>query len=223
MHRSAYYTRAMMPHSTTTTTRSSNSQRAIAYSRVANKSPPSIEYLCNYWINEPAVEMDGRGNTLLHLIVVCGNEEALNALIESVSLQQLKKQNTRGETALHEAARRGDVSIARTLLEWEMQLSTNSMPDYRALVTRNVNLEVAEEESGDLVSIRNKMGEIPLYVAAASGHIKVFRLLETHYSDCNTQRNDCCTVLHAAVLGQYYRMSCPLCTHTSLILISTLL
>lgn len=198
-----------MAHSTTTRGPSPNSRRANAYRCVPKNSLASIEDLCKYWIDEPAVEVDGRGNTLLHLIVICGNEEALKALMGFVSLQQLKKQNARGETALHEAARHGHVTIARTLLQTEMWLaSSNSMPDYRALVTRNVNLEQVQEELDDLVSIRNKMGEIPLYVAAASGHTEVFELLETYYSDCNTQRKDGCTVLHAAVMGEYYSMSC---------------
>ncbi|KAK1357367.1 hypothetical protein POM88_050623 [Heracleum sosnowskyi] len=196
----------MMAHSTTTII--PISRRATAYHCAADNSLPSIELLRKYWIDDPAVEVDGRGNTLLHLIVICGNEEALKALMGFVSLQQLKKQNIRGETALHEAARRGHVNIARALLEREMWLaSSNSMPDYRPLVTRNVNLEAVEEELNDLVSMQNKMGEIPLYVAAASGHTKVFELLETHYSDCNTQREDGCTVLHAAVMGEYYSMA----------------
>ncbi|KAL8089785.1 uncharacterized protein LOC141696641 isoform X2 [Apium graveolens] len=198
----------MMAHSTPTRGPRLNSRRANAYIYVPSNSLPSIEFLCKYWIEEPAVQVDGRGNTLLHLIVICGNEEALKALMGFVSLQQLKKQNTRGETALHEAARRGHVNIARALLETERWLaSSNSMPDYRALVTRNVNLEAVEEELDDLVSIQNKMGEIPLYVAAASGHTEVFELLETYYSDYDTQREDGCTVLHAAVMGEYYSMA----------------
>lgn len=53
--------------------------------------------------------------TLLHLIVSCGNEESEEAVIGTVSLLQLKKQNARDETAVHEAARDGHVNMARAL------------------------------------------------------------------------------------------------------------
>ena len=184
-----------------------NSRRAIAYLYVASNSVASIEYLCKYWIEEPVAEVDGRGNTLIHLLVINKNLEALKALTGFVSLRQLKKQNARGETALHEAARLGLVDIAAILLDWEMRLASNSMQYYGALVTRDVNMEAVEEELEDLVAMQNKMGEIPLYVAAASGQTEVFQLLEDYNSDCHTQREDGCTVLHAAILRENYSMS----------------
>ncbi|WOG87554.1 hypothetical protein DCAR_0206783 [Daucus carota subsp. sativus] len=174
-----------MPYSTTAG--GYNSRRAIAYLYVASNSVASIEYLRKYWIEEPAAEVDGRGNTLIHLLVINKNLEALKALTGFVSLRQLKKQNARGETALHEAARLGLY--------------------YGALVTRDVNMEAVEEELEDLVAMQNKMGEIPLYVAAASGQTEVFQLLEDYNSDCHTQREDGCTVLHAAILRENYNMA----------------
>ncbi|XP_017234742.1 uncharacterized protein LOC108208729 [Daucus carota subsp. sativus] len=195
----------MMPYSTTAG--GYNSRRAIAYLYVASNSVASIEYLRKYWIEEPAAEVDGRGNTLIHLLVINKNLEALKALTGFVSLRQLKKQNARGETALHEAARLGLVDIAAILLDWEMRLASNSMQYYGALVTRDVNMEAVEEELEDLVAMQNKMGEIPLYVAAASGQTEVFQLLEDYNSDCHTQREDGCTVLHAAILRENYNMA----------------
>ncbi|KAK1384742.1 PGG domain-containing protein [Heracleum sosnowskyi] len=158
-------------------------KRSKVYKRIASKKPDSDtpSFLCNYWNEEPAVRLDGRGNTLLHLLVIRQYEEAVEKLMVdgNVTQEHLKIQNLRGETALHEAARHDSERIIDLLLE---------------------------KEKDNLVSTPNVSGETALFLAAACGHWKIFfKILNNNNEGCTTQRKDGCTVLHAAIMGEYYR------------------
>ncbi|KAK3023850.1 hypothetical protein RJ639_044976 [Escallonia herrerae] len=92
----------------------------------------------------------------------------------------LKEQvNASGDIALHEAVMFGEKEVAEVMLKREM----------------------------NLVSVRNKSGETPLYVAAANGKKEVLTLLTEYLSDCMTTRDDGCTILHAAMMGEYYYLA----------------
>ncbi|KAL3518323.1 hypothetical protein ACH5RR_020912 [Cinchona calisaya] len=80
---------------------------------------------------------------------------------------------------LHEAARFGEKRVADIMLR---------------------------REKG-LVSERNNLGETPLFIAAACGKKEVFTFLENFNSDCMMRRNDGCTILHAAVIGECYSLA----------------
>ncbi|KAE9447827.1 hypothetical protein C3L33_20275, partial [Rhododendron williamsianum] len=56
-----------------------------------------------------------------------------------------------------------------------------------------------------LVSERNAMGGTPLYSAAANGEREVFNLLKVAAA-CEEvlRRDDGCTILHAAIMGEHY-------------------
>nr|XP_027096614.1 ankyrin repeat-containing protein ITN1-like isoform X1 [Coffea arabica] len=108
------------------------------------------------------------------------NVDAFRLLLQDglVTIENLKAKNVNGHTALHEAARFGHKDVAEIMLRTEK----------------------------DLVSERNKLGETPLFVAAACGKKEVFSLLEKYIGDCMMRRNDGCTILHAAVIGGYYSL-----------------
>ncbi|KAK3018820.1 hypothetical protein RJ639_003052 [Escallonia herrerae] len=151
--------------------------RTEAYNFAPNNTLESIEF-CNFWREQGAEPIDERGNTVLHFLAIYSNVDAFTKLIRHglANGDQLKKQNDKGNTALHEAARFGQKDVAEIMLRSER----------------------------DLVSLSNNLGETPLYIAAAYGKREVFTLLENFNSDCMMSRHDGCTVLHALVLGRYY-------------------
>lgn len=184
-------------------------QRSKIYKMLTNKDPEIIGFLCECWKCKPAEPLDGRGNTLLHLLVICDYVEALKRLLDEsdISQEQLKKQNLRGETALHEAARHDNDVIVDLLLQKECVFISKigcTVP----LCNCKKCVEAVSAKKNNLVSVRNELGETALYLAAASGKWKVFqKILEYNGDDCMTQSNDGCTVLHAAIMGEYYRES----------------
>ncbi|XP_052175443.1 uncharacterized protein LOC127790184 [Diospyros lotus] len=92
--------------------------------------------------------------------------------------EMLKKGNLRGDTTLHEAARFGRCNVVEIMLD---------------------------KDEG-LALARNSLGETPLYVAVASGKKDAFVLVKgkLNKDSVTTTRNDGCTLLHAAVTGEYY-------------------
>ncbi|XP_063947184.1 uncharacterized protein LOC108195430 isoform X2 [Daucus carota subsp. sativus] len=175
--------------------------RSKVYKSIASKKLVSLEFLCEYWNEEPAEPLDCEGNTLLHLLVISNSENALRKLMDDgdVSQAHLTKQNLRGETALHEAARHGNLGIVVLLLEKEMKLiQMLSCSDPMC------NCEECAEK-GNLASVPNNLGETALFLAAACGKLDIFKLiLKYGNDDCTTQRKDGCTVLHAAIMGEHY-------------------
>lgn len=187
-------------------------KRSQVYKRIANKKPDgdTPSFLCNYWIEEPSVRLDGRGNTLLHLLVIRQYEEALKKLLNdgNVSQEHLKKQNLRGETALHEAARHDSEHIVDLLLEKETKLISMLGCSVPMCNCKDCTARMSAEKD-NLVSIPNVSGETALFLAAACGKWKIFmKILNYNKEGCKTQRKDGCTVLHAAIMGEYYRKSC---------------
>ncbi|KAK3031157.1 hypothetical protein RJ639_035180 [Escallonia herrerae] len=166
--------------STTVTINRSGSHRWDAYKTASVRTPESVEFLCNYWREEGGTDtLDEQGDTVLHFLAIYGNVEVFKQLIQRnlLSGDQLKEQvNASGDIALHEAARFGQKEVAEVMLKREK----------------------------NLVSVRNKLGETPLYVAAANGKKEVFTLLTEYLSDCMTTRDDGCTILHAAVMAEFY-------------------
>nr|XP_027099728.1 uncharacterized protein LOC113718978 isoform X3 [Coffea arabica] len=154
------------------------SNRSAAYRAVLEGKKQSVETFRSFWREEGVKPLDKRGDTVLHFLAICGNVDAFRLLLQDglVTIENLKAKNVNGHTALHEAARFGHKDVAEIMLRTEK----------------------------DLVSERNKLGETPLFVAAACGKKEVFSLLEKYIGDCMMRRNDGCTILHAAVIGGYY-------------------
>ncbi|KAK2975373.1 hypothetical protein RJ640_012384 [Escallonia rubra] len=156
--------------------------RTDAYKFASEKTPEALEFLCKFWRERGAEPVDERRHTIvLHLLAIYGNVDAFTKLFELglVDSDHLKKRNDKGDTALHEAARFGQKAVAEIMLTKER----------------------------DLVSIRNMLGETPLYVASAHGKRELFKLLQRFESDCMTKTDKGCTVLHAAMLGEHYGLA----------------
>ena len=152
--------------------------RSAAYRAVLEGKKQSVETFRSFWREEGVKPLDKCGDTVLHFLAIYGNEDAFRLLLQDglVTSENLKAKNVNGDTALHEAARFGHKDVAEIMLRTEKDLASES----------------------------NKLGETPLFVAAACGKKEVFSLLEKYIGDCMMRRNDGCTILHAAVIGGYY-------------------
>ncbi|XP_042510994.1 protein ACCELERATED CELL DEATH 6-like isoform X2 [Macadamia integrifolia] len=122
--------------------------------------------------------INSRGDTVLHTLILNHHIKAANELLNLQVFHGLTAKNCKGNTVLHEAAKVGALEIAMLLIQ--------------------------KEES--LICEPNLMGETPLYLAAANGHTNMFWYLARNNSQGHTglKRNDGCTVLHAAVMGEFY-------------------
>ncbi|KAI8007290.1 Ankyrin repeat-containing protein ITN1 [Camellia lanceoleosa] len=156
-----------------------------AYKAASEKKPNSSKSSQLRRENEGTTPIrDQRGNTILHFLAIHGNIAAIKMLDKNGSLtfERLKKCNANGEIALHEVC---------------------------GLVTRMWRKQSLEKE-GDLINARNELGETPIYVAAAFGNRDVFDFFSKVSDDewlMGLRTRDGCTVLHAAVKGEYYRLA----------------
>ncbi|XP_042510985.1 protein ACCELERATED CELL DEATH 6-like isoform X1 [Macadamia integrifolia] len=125
--------------------------------------------------------INSRGDTVLHTLILNHHIKAANELLNLQVFHGLTAKNCKGNTVLHEAAKVGALEIAMLLIQ--------------------------KEES--LICEPNLMGETPLYLAAANGHTNMFWYLARNNSQGHTglKRNDGCTVLHAAVMGEFYGLA----------------
>ncbi|CAK9169126.1 unnamed protein product [Ilex paraguariensis] len=152
--------------------------RSKAYQFASENTAKSLEFFCNFTRDEGAVPIDQRGDTVLHLLAIKGNVDALRNLIQADHFldEMLLRKNANGNTALHEAAMSGQKDVTETLVR----------------------------KKPDLVSERNSLNETPLYLAAAFGKSEVFTILEIYSSNCRIRRHDGSTILHAAIEGEHY-------------------
>ncbi|CDP05520.1 unnamed protein product [Coffea canephora] len=157
------------------------SNRSAAYRAVLEGKKQSVETFRSFWREEGVKPLDKRGDTVLHFLAIYGNVNAFRLLLQDglVTSENLKAKNVNGDTGLHEAARFGHKDVAEIMLRTEKDLASES----------------------------NKLGETPLFVAAACGKKEVFSLLEKYIGDCMMRRNDGCTILHAAVIGECYSLA----------------
>ncbi|XP_071938232.1 uncharacterized protein [Coffea arabica] len=141
--------------------------------------------------------------TALHIAVSSyhvGEKEAhalaatIGQLVESLPVGQaveiLKAKNDKGDTALHLAAALGSVTICDCIARNRNQI-------YR-----------------ELIMIRNRKGETPMFLAAHHGHMEAFQLLHELYNGNASEpdyslgrRNDGDTILHSAISGEYFALA----------------
>ncbi|KAL7170532.1 hypothetical protein ACSBR2_035410 [Camellia fascicularis] len=158
--------------------------RAFKLASDCNSSESST-LLCNFLRQEGVQSIDARGNTLLHFLAMYGNLSAFQMLLGDGILtnEDLTIGNKKGDTALHEAAKFGQKKIVEVLLEYER----------------------------DLVMVSNNSEETPLFTAASCGKKDVFDLLikdgRIHSDHYVMARTDGSTVLHAAIMGEYFSLA----------------
>ncbi|CAL5423073.1 unnamed protein product [Camellia sinensis] len=131
------------------------------------------------------VHVDAQGNTLLHFLAMYGNLSAFQMLLGGGILtnEDLAIGNKKGNMALHEAVRFGQKEVVEVLLKYER----------------------------DLVMVSNNSEETPIFTAASCGKKDLFDLLIKDgriHSDHSVMASiDGSTVLHAAIMGEYFRLA----------------
>ncbi|XP_058215092.1 uncharacterized protein LOC131326354 isoform X1 [Rhododendron vialii] len=167
-----------------------NSSHSEALRATLTWTPKSLSVLRGILTDQPDIltRKDAQGNTILHFLAEGGNATAFRELFEGGLLTrsngggggELRTWNWRGDTVLHEAARFGRVNVVEIIMEREREL----------------------------VSERNAMGGTPLYSAAVNGEREVFNLLKVAAADEELlRRDDGCTILHAAIMGEHYSLA----------------
>ncbi|KAL4178533.1 hypothetical protein AMTRI_Chr13g115530 [Amborella trichopoda] len=125
------------------------------------------------------------GATILHLVAQCDQAKTLVKVLEVATEDALSSKNDHGNTILHEAAIVGSIEMAKAVCR----------------------------KKQCLVTARNHCGETPVFLAAIHGRKDVFWYLAVELqmlgqmSDCCLRRNDGATVLHAAMLGEFYDLA----------------
>lgn len=124
-------------------------------------------------------------DTVLHIAVYSESRDLLDKLLEFAP-HAYHITNEFGNTALHEAAAVGNVKMAEPFL------------------TRDK----------DLLDFKNNRGETPLFRAAAFGRTKMSKYLaskvEIENKVIHRRRNDSTSILHIAVLGNYFETALQL-------------
>ncbi|XP_026399185.1 ankyrin repeat-containing protein At5g02620-like isoform X2 [Papaver somniferum] len=138
------------------------------------------------------------GDTILHMCALCCQTDIMNQLLRIMPAAKrlLSVPNRKGNTVLHEAARTGIVEMAMLILKKEV------------------------DGGGDqvLISVSNLNGETPIYWAAMYGHKDMLlflnitatsRRITSKFTSPSmvgplTMRTDGSTILHAAVLAEFY-------------------
>ncbi|XP_045533484.1 serine/threonine-protein phosphatase 6 regulatory ankyrin repeat subunit B [Pieris brassicae] len=149
---------------------------------------------------------DGRGKIPLLLSVEAGNQSMVRELLSAQTAEQLKSSTPAGDTALHLAARRRDVDMARILV------------DYGALVDAvngagQTSLHIAAAEGDDALvkyfygvranaAIADNEDRTPMHLAAENGHAAIIELLADKFKASIFERTkDGSTLMHIASLN----------------------
>jgi ankyrin repeat protein len=143
----------------------------------------------------------------LNLAIRFGDVETVQSLLKNdPDLVFSKSRNITGSTPLHEAAFRGQSSIARLLLADGASINTKGSfgdtPLFASAFMGYVGTVELLLKNGAKVDIKNDNGETPLYVAAEYGHKRIVELLLASKADVNAKSNNGSTpVLAAAASG----------------------
>ncbi|MCL7049364.1 hypothetical protein MKW94_000280 [Papaver nudicaule] len=116
---------------------------------------------------------------LLHLLIEYDETNLALDVITEMDTEDLRMKNFNNDTALHIAAARGNLPVARALLDRDMELH----------------------------NMINSDGEIPIHRAALNGKKEMFFELYIPESNYMVRRSDGATVLHCAVMGYHFELA----------------
>ncbi|XP_054011520.1 osteoclast-stimulating factor 1-like [Hylaeus anthracinus] len=119
----------------------------------------------------------------------CGNQDGL------VPANYVEEQTEEIELPLHDAARRGNLSLLTEYIKQGVLTTSldamGNIPLYWA--ARAGHLDCVKKilsTPNPVINVQNKMGETPLHVAASRGHIDVVNLLLDYGADPTIKNND---------------------------------
>ncbi|XP_021701891.1 serine/threonine-protein phosphatase 6 regulatory ankyrin repeat subunit B isoform X2 [Aedes aegypti] len=149
---------------------------------------------------------DGKGKIPLLLAVEAGNQSMCRELLSAQTADQLKATTNNGDTALHLAARRKDVEMARILLDYGANVDLQNGDGQTAL-----HIAAAEGDESMVkyfFSVRASAGIIdnqdrtPMHLAAENGHASIIEILADKFRASIYERTkDGSTLMHIASLN----------------------
>ncbi|KAF7822999.1 protein ACCELERATED CELL DEATH 6-like [Senna tora] len=128
------------------------------------------------------------GDSLLHIAAAFGKEKIVE-LIAYHYPKLLTKKNIKGDTALHVAARAGNVDVMNVILlensrfGWNEELTRlrnqfGNTALHEGVLRNDVSgVRMLLEVDTAVIHYRNKSGRSPLYLAAVAGDVNIIRLL----------------------------------------------
>ena len=149
---------------------------------------------------------DNYNDTLLHLAAKGGKEDIALALINEFSCSMSVKKGLLGRTLLHNACKRGCLSLVRTLV-WDHNADVNARDDHNNTPLHLAATEGKEDIALALInefscstSVKGWSGGTLLHSACNGGCLNLVRtLIQDHNADVNAQDNHNDTPLHLAV------------------------
>ncbi|XP_058447921.1 serine/threonine-protein phosphatase 6 regulatory ankyrin repeat subunit A isoform X2 [Malaya genurostris] len=149
---------------------------------------------------------DGKGKIPLLLAVEAGNQSMCRELLSSQTADQLKATTTNGDTALHLAARRKDVEMARILIDYGANVDLQNGDGQTAL-----HIAAAEGDEAMVkyfytvrasASIIDNQDRTPMHLAAENGHASIIEILADKFKASIFERTkDGSTLMHIASLN----------------------
>uniref|UniRef100_A0AAG5DJG7 Uncharacterized protein n=1 Tax=Anopheles atroparvus TaxID=41427 RepID=A0AAG5DJG7_ANOAO len=147
-----------------------------------------------------------KGKIPLLLAVEAGNQSMCRELLSSQTADQLKATTTNGDTALHLAARRKDVEMARILIDYGANVDVQNGEG-------QTSLHIAAAEGDEAMvkyfyTVRASAGitdfqdRTPMHLAAENGHASIIEILADKYRASIYERTkDGSTLMHIASLN----------------------
>ncbi|XP_042485346.1 protein ACCELERATED CELL DEATH 6-like isoform X2 [Macadamia integrifolia] len=178
-------------------------------------------------------QRDQNMNTLLHIAAHSNNIQVVKVIRKKQPTTILRSRNYREDIALHIAARHNNGEVVKYLLDWAKETDEAENPSIRyhtvkfrnrcgntalheaVLGSHNEVIEVLMEKDKEVILIKNKRKESPLYLAADRGlHFVLEKMLKVAVENeifknpylCIDFGPDGRTPLHAAVTKKH-----PLC------------
>ncbi|XP_004486279.4 uncharacterized protein [Cicer arietinum] len=138
-------------------------------------------------------QIDLHHNTPFHYAAHCGSKEIYNkmlSLVDPLEIQKvLRMRDDMDNTPLHEVAFSGEVEMAKSILQKEEEEESEQFPQ-------------------PLLEMRNKLGETPVYRAAALGKTNLLKFfvdeLMVDLRDHFHRNGDKMSILHTAVIDQFF-------------------
>jgi len=145
-------------------------------------------------------QIDLHQSTPFHYAAHCGSPEMYNKMLSKVdpsNMQHvLRMQDDMGNTPLHEVAFTGEIEMTKSILMKEEETMSEQFPT-------------------PLLQMTNKLGETPVYRAAALGKTSLVKCfveeLGVNLRDHFHRTGDKMSILHTAVIDQFFGFSLSLC------------
>ena len=167
--------------------------------------------------NNTLLQVTPEENTVLHVALQFNQLEAAEKIV-NLSLSLVHKKNSRGNTPLHVAARVGDSSMVKLLIDQEKKLDIETGDRQQLLSMENQDGETAlhvavrygnfevlkelikEKDPAKLAKHENKARESALFLAVDRQHYHIASHILSAAPDCSYAGRHGMNVLHALVI-----------------------